>query len=444
MATKLGAAWRAGRRKGLSVGTPASYAGMSWFWNPARGIDVSKVRDGLGNSAVTACFDRKISGLTEAPVRVYERIEKVAEPYEDHPLESLLAFPNETMVGAHLWGYTVVACDAEGDAYWYKERTEAGRIVELYPLLPSAVTPGTATSPLSLATDDPNRLITHYEYRSAGKDVRIEVPDIVHLRTKLDPKDHRRGFAPLKTALREVMTDEEANLFTASLVKNTGMPGVILTPESEGDLGPTEPEADAMVDIWKAKTGGSRRGEPFIPLRRMKVQTVAFTPEQMEFSKLARIPEERISAVLGVPAVLAGLGAGLERSTYSNVDGLREYFTESTLSPLWRLFGAQVTRQLLLPDFESPGSKRWTAFDLSEVRALQEDENDLWKRNGQAVRDGYATVADARRAVGLEVDDSHNVFLRGLNTVEVPADGTEIEEVDKPVPTAEELEELIR
>ncbi len=281
--------------------------------------------------------------------------------------------------------------------------------------------------------------ITHYEYTTSGRPVRIELADIVPFRTALDPDDHRKGFAPLKTALREVMTDEEANLFTAALVKNTGIPGVVLSPDDDTSIGIGETAAEEIVETWKAKFSGARRGEPFVPFRKMKVQTVAFSPEQMQFSSVVRIPEERISAVLGVPALLAGLGAGLERATYSNARSLREFFTETTLAPLWRIYAAQLSRSLL-PDFDTRVDRR-IRFDTTDVRALQEDQNDLWKRVGGAVRDGFATVADARRTVGLDVDESHDVFLRGLNVVEVPVEG---EPEEEPVPTADELEELIR
>ena len=70
----------------------------------------------------------------------------------------------------------------------------------------------------------------------------------------------------------------------------------------------------------------------------------------------------------------------------------------------------------------------------------------MWKRVGQGVKDGYTMVSDARRAVGLAVDDSPDVFLRPLSSVEVPYEGEEEEEEEPegaPVVTPLELEAVI-
>ena len=82
----------------------------------------------------------------------------------------------------------------------------------------------------------------------------------------------------------------------------------------------------------------------------MSVEKMSFSPSELDIGTLRRIPEERVSAVLGVPAILAGLGAGLERATYSNAQQLREFFTENKLIPLWRMVGTELTYQLLQKD----------------------------------------------------------------------------------------------
>ena len=71
----------------------------------------------------------------------------------------------------------------------------------------------------------------------------------------------------------------------------------------------------------------------------------------MNLIELRRLPEERVAAVMGVPAVLAGLGAGLNSATYNNTRELREYFTEQKLVPLWRTVADELTYQLL-PEFD--------------------------------------------------------------------------------------------
>ena len=88
------------------------------------------------------------------------------------------------------------------------------------------------------------------------------------------------------------------------------------------------------------KVSGRNKGKPLVISGQMQVERLSFSPQDLDIGLLRRVPEESISAVLGVPAILAGLGAGLENATYSNARELREFFTENKLIPL----GKMVTR----------------------------------------------------------------------------------------------------
>ena len=67
-------------------------------------------------------------------------------------------------------------------------------------------------------------LITHYEYYLYGKGEKRKLPekDVVHIRQGIDPNDHRRGHAPLKTVLREILGDEAAGQYAAALFQQHG------------------------------------------------------------------------------------------------------------------------------------------------------------------------------------------------------------------------------
>jgi hypothetical protein len=141
----------------------------------------------------------------------------------------------------------------------------------------------------------------------------------------------------------------------------------------------------------------------------------------MDVRNLRRIPEERVTAVLGVPAIVAGLGAGLDRSTFANFAEAREAAYESLIIPIQRLLAAEVQAQLL-PEFERDFRRFRVGFDLTNVRVLQEDTNSAAQRWETLVRAGIATRAEARAYFGLPVDDAADrVYLMPLNVVTVPA-----------------------
>jgi hypothetical protein len=98
---------------------------------------------------------------------------------------------------------------------------------------------------------------------------------------------------------------------------------------------------------------------------------------------------------------------------------------------------AEDIRWQLLADFE-PDPFPWRAgFDLSKVRALADAvkrESELWDAR---IRSGRATVAESRRAQGLEVRPGDDIYLRQANLVEVPADGGTVKPyATKPAPAA--------
>lgn len=414
---ELRKAWQVGNLKELPSGWSPYRPLDSWYWMPEAAVDTSGVKGGYASSPAFALMRRKIWSFAEAPLVVMDRQEGQWVTVEGHPAAALIEAPNPYLPGELMWAYVLTALDFEGDAYLYKGRSASGRVVELWPLIPTYVTPQGDDGPLA-TPDDKGKLIAYYEYSPQGIPYRVEPEDIVHLRASIDPDNHRRGAAAMKTVLREVLTDEQAGQFAASLLKNMGVPGVILSPKDPDDPGPDEDEAERMVATFRDKFGGRRRGEPYIARGgAMNVAVVSFSPEQMNFTALRRVPEERISAVLGVPALLAHLGAGLEHATYANAAALREMMTEDTLVPLWRLLAAQFSHQLL-GDFDTSPTRR-LRFDLSEVRALQTDQDALWTRVGKAVAQGWVTVADARRAVGLPAEPRDEVYLRSASTVEI-------------------------
>tara|TARA_B100000900_G_C20544066_1_gene701756 strand:- start:294 stop:1538 length:1245 start_codon:yes stop_codon:yes gene_type:complete len=283
-------------------------------------------------------------------------------------------------------------------------------------------------------------LITHYEYQLDNGTAEILNTDMVHFRLGLDPNNHKKGFSPLKTVLREIYGDESAGQMATALLANSGVPSMLITPKD--DYGLTETEADQISRTYQQKVGGKNKGKPLILSGSMNVEKLSFSPKDLDIGALRRIPEERVSAVLGVPAILAGLGAGLERATYNNTSELREFFTEQKLIPLWRMVAEELTQQVLLPDYMSNQSVS-AEYDFSSVRALQGDEKDLFDKLNVGVQGGWITVAEARKQVGLPTNDTQDVYLLSNSVIPTPADMSMPEPTEVEEPEAPETPEVV-
>ncbi len=393
---------------------------------------LAELGDGTGNSAVIACLSVLATSFAEPGLLVATRNAEGDYAQDmNHPMAKLFRKPNPYMTQQLLANYIVTSLNANGDAFIYKNRNQRGQVVELVPLMPHLVE----------AKGNENELITHFDYQPQGgmqgeDSVKIEKKDMIHLRQAVDPNNMRRGLAPLRGVLREIAGDEAAGQYTAALLHNMAVPGVILSPRDDQMGGPTREEAEAIADMYKQKFGGKNRGAPMVLSGAMNVEIVSFSPDQMKLAELRRIPEERVSAVLGVPAILAGLGAGLDSATYSNTKELREFFTESKLVPMWNMVAQDLTHQLLRPEFDSSDNE-YAEFDISNVRALADDKDNLYKRMNTAVQGGWVTIGEARKVVGLEADNRHDVYLRPLNMIQVTEDGSPLlndNPTDKPAP----------
>jgi len=416
---------REANQKGLVVNqSEYSYLNQAVFgYNTTSGYfdhkTLAEVGDGTGNSAVIACLQVLATAFAEPNILVSSRNSEGDYQREmNHPLTKLLRRPNPYMTQQLLANYIVTSLNAAGDAFIYKNRNQRGQVVELVPLMPHLVE----------AKGNENELITHFNYQPQGgmqgeDAVRIEKVDMIHLRQNVDPNNMRKGLAPLRGVLREIAGDEAAGQYTAALLHNMAVPGVILSPRDDQMGGPTREEAEAIAEMYKEKFGGKNRGAPMVLSGAMNVEVVSFSPDQMKLAELRRIPEERVSAVLGVPAVLAGLGAGLDSATYSNTKELREFFTESKMVPMWNMVASDLTHQLLRPEFGG-NDNQYCEYDIGGVRALADDKDNLYKRMNTAVQGGWVTIGEARKVVGLEADNRHDVYLRPLNMIQVTEDGS--------------------
>ena len=262
--------------------------------------------------------------------------------------------PNPFMSGDIVQQYIINALHVSGNAYLLKQHNESGELVALYPLK------GTESE-----------LITYYIYETESGKIKLEANDVVHFKLGLDSVNHKLGSSPLKTVLREIYGDESAGQMATALLSNMGVPSVMITPKD--DFGPTPEEAEQISKTYQQKVSGKNKGKPLVMSGAMNVEKLSFSPKDLDIGLLRQVPEERISAVLGVPAILAGLGAGLKHATYSNARELREFFTENKLIPLWRMVGEEITQQILLRDYtDNPLYE--ASYNFSEVRALQADQ----------------------------------------------------------------------
>jgi HK97 family phage portal protein len=434
--TRIGARVKSVSR--MVFGRSSQLFGPGWGW--AHGFSRSDYTtytgDGSHNSIVQAQFRWITDNFPEAELRVRRRGAKgQLDPVDNHPLVELLDTPNPFYSSLTLFDATYREW-RRGNAYWIVLKNLAGKPVQLW-WAPSAM-----MEPVQ--GDDPSVFISHYDYRPRADQgpIRLEIGDVVHFRNGLDPKYPQKGSSDLDCLLREIFTDDEAASWSSSLLANGAGPHVMISPDDEADI--DEDEAAKIKTNYAQKTTGDHRGEPLVMAGKTKIQIMSFNPSEMDYKSLRRVPEERISAVIGVPAVVCGLGAGLDRSTYNNMREAKEMATENVLIPAWRFFAREIQRQLL-PQFADPRRDVFD-FDLSTVRALQDDQNALWTRIDDALGKGGITLNQSLEMRGLDtIGPAGDVYYLPINVTPTTAamigDGSAPDPV--PAPVAPPVDESI-
>lgn len=364
------------------------------------------VKDGLGSAVIVAPALWAARQFPEAPIAVRD---PQGELHFDHPVAELLNAPNQWYSGGTMKFAEAMDFTVQGNTYLEIGRGAGNRPVELFYQPSYQITPkGTKTE-----------LVTHFEHDTGDGPRVIPREDMIHVRMGIDPRNYRLGICPLTCLLREVFTDDEAATMTAAILRNMGVPGIVISPAAEdASLGPDE--ITDTKGYFRRLFSGDKAGEPLVSSEKLNIDTLDIDLAKINIDKLRQIPEERVCAVMGIPAAVVGFGSGLEQTKVgATMKELRELAYENVIIPMQRIFAEELDRALL-PEFETaPG---WhVVFDNSHVRVLQEDENRHSERTTRQWQAGLITRSEGRAELGHDATPADEVYRQGFSDLMVPA-----------------------
>ena len=379
------------------------------------------IGDGSASSIVEACVLWLCRNFPEAPPIVVdsgEAADGIPQIVRGHALPKKLRRPNPYYSGTLLLYGLITSFIVDGNGYLLKVRDRLDRVAELWWVPHFMLEP--RWSP------DGSDYISYYDYRPMGQYIQLAPRDVYHLRYGLDPENSRKGRSPLRTLFRELGVDEEASRFSASILHNLGVPGVVIAPDKESKGALDENAREAIKAKFKESFGGDRRGDPIVMSKPTSIVQFGFSPNDMDLGAIRDIPEERVTAVLGIPAAVVGFGTGLQTAKVgATMSELRDQAYENCIIPTQRLVADELSVQML-PDFATPAEleRLEVAFDLSKVRVLQEAQGKLADRQSTLARAGIAKRSEARAAVGLPVRPEDDVFIPSPGVQVIQPDGT--------------------
>jgi len=312
-----------------------------------------------------------------------------------HPALDLLTNPNDFFDMHQLLDAIRFDYHLTGNAYLYKARAGNGAVRELWWVPSWLMEPRWA--------EDGVNFIDCYEYRVNGMTYAVPVRDIIHFRNGVDPRyQGRKGLSDFAAVLREVCTDNEAAVFVPTLLRNMGIPGVIVSPKDGVGSEPlNKTQREQFKEDWRESFTGERRGEPFVQSIPIDINMPGWSPQQLVLDKIRAVPEQRICGSFGLPASVLQLGTGLENSnTKAGKTDDRAQAYESCIIPTQFTLCRALTRGLGA-EFGF-GSKVRVWYDLSQVKCLQDDQNKKLQVLSIACGGSFLTPNEARVQAGLK------------------------------------------
>lgn len=379
------------------------------------------IADGLkGNATVYACMFLLNRTFPEPELWPWEIDDEQEVKATAHPWRELMRRPNEDMGEAELMQYTVTYAALSGNSYWWKQRDESGRVKALWPFHDGDM------HPIPGRTSEEG-LVAYYVLDigdgTAGNPwgverfdhmVGVAVPksEIVHWKWMIDPAQPSRGIGALEAAAKDIDTANEIRSLIYSLLKNDTKPPIVVNLAEGEEF--SEEKAERLRAQWKKRFGGENRGLPAFLEFGMTVKELGYNFQELEMPELRDGPDAAVCQGFGIHPTIVGALVGLKYSTYSNFEEARRALSVLTLVPLWRSFASEVTQAM---SDESGYEDITIKFDLAQVEALQQNQNELWTRITAAWQSSLITRGEGRQALGYEAGPEDDVYLVPLTAV---------------------------
>jgi HK97 family phage portal protein len=376
------------------------WARLRWFLPSAR-FDWEREAGDTWMSSIVAISISWLGDRFPRPIMGLSKLSRSGEvvPVGRHPVVELWNRPNAYYGRRSLEKAVGLSLKTDGNAYIWKVRDRSGKVVELWWVPHFRVFP---TWPM-----DGSEFIDGYKVWVDTIQYWVPRSEMIHIRDGIDPRNERLGLAALRATLRECVTLNLEASYTASILRNAGVPGLAIVPLNER-LRPDDDDVDRIKGKFKESVGVEMdaAGGTIVLRGQYDVKQIGFSPEQLTLDKLPMNALGRISASIGVAAMSVGLPD--PGKTYSNL-GEANRSSWGTIVAIQELI-AETLRWDLLPEFGLDPQTYLIEYDYNHIAELQEPLDLLHARIREDFVANIITQNEAREERGNEPIDGGDVF----------------------------------
>lgn len=391
------------------TGTPGGSLRYSWFL-PGQNYDYQPlIRLGLWrNSTVAAGIDWLARNWNVANLQVVRVDEQGIEtPIPLHPALALLRRPH-AQIGMTAFTGSVVRDLITRDTVWIeKVKNRIGEPIELRYWRPDKVGP--------LYPMDGSQYLSGWRYQINGENYDVPVSRVIFIRRYMNMEEDRFGWCPLQESVREIAALNESATYTASLLRNMAIPGLLLTPKGEFTI--SAEDAEAVKLKVNDMIGGENRGSTGVLTGPMDINKISFSPEELGLSEIPKQLRASVLASMGLNTDVLGLNTDQSGAYGSYAEAVRAAYVLG-LMPLQALWADELTHQLLI-DFEDADEIRLGkikfSWDYSPVEELDDREQISANRSIRLFAAGVTTLNESRDIVGYGPIETPDADLLGID-----------------------------
>ena len=320
---------------------------------------------------------------TKTKLKVLRKKGEDNEEVINEDINKLLQRPNPFLSYRELLQISIVNLVLTGNHYWNlvgtKEKeviSESNPPVELWWMKPEQVQPH----------EDPQEFIDKYIYKTpGGRDKDLDPSEVIHFKLA-NPDSYFLGLGAMQPAKNTAILELNAVSYNKSYLENDSTPPFMFNfPEK-----PTQDQLKRHRSEWeKLHKGPKKTGRFGYIWGGTTIEKMGNSPKDAQYIEMRKMNREELLSTLGVPPSVVGL---LEYANYSNMEVQQKKFWEDAVMPVLDLIADKLTLRLA-PMFDKD---IWFEFDYSQIKVLQEDEEQKAKTAQILIENGIKTPNQVR------------------------------------------------
>ena len=254
---------------------------------------------------------------------------------------------------------------------------------------------------------DPDKYISHYEYRRGTNVLPLAVEEVIHIMSP-NPHNPYRGLGTAQSIGEDLDSERYATRYQNRLFYNDATPGLLIEFPSL----PPKPQRDQLREEWDEIHRGWRNARKTGFLwGGAKANTVTMTNRDMDFWRLRKINRETILGSYRIPTSLMGLA---EVGSRARAEADEYIFAKRVVKPALTRIRESLNEQLC-PLFDM-------RIELDYDDPVPENREQLVAEVDSMVGRGVYSREEARELLGKDrVPEKGDTFLMPMNILPTPA-----------------------